>query len=57
MLVIGLLSYILILVILVKVNFYIALGFIVVTSIASNAYLPQLKGYVGNGVFANCLKV
>lgn len=47
MLVIGLLSYIIILMILVKLNFYVALGFIVLTSIVSNAYLPQLKGYVG----------
>ena len=47
MLVFGLLSYILVLVILLKVNTYVALGFIVITSLVSNAYLPQLKGYVG----------
>lgn len=28
-------------------NFYVALGFIIVTSVVFNAYLPQLKGYVG----------
>lgn len=47
MLVFGLLSYILVLVILLKVNTYVALGFIVITSLVSNAYLPQLKGYIG----------
>lgn len=47
MLVFGLLSYILVLVILLKVNIYVALGFVVITSLVSNAYLPQLKGYVG----------
>ncbi|MCM3722878.1 nuclease-related domain-containing protein [Solibacillus isronensis] len=47
MLVFGLLSYILVLVILLKVNTYVAIGFIIVTSLVSNAYLPQLKGYVG----------
>ena len=47
MLVIGLLSYIMLLLILVKVNFYVALGFIIVTTFIFKAYLPQVKGYVG----------
>lgn len=47
MLVLGLLSYIMILVILVNVNLYVALGFIFVTSVVAKVYLPQLKGYVG----------
>lgn len=47
MLVFGLLSYILVIVILLKANTYVALGFIVITSLVSNAYLPQLKGYIG----------
>lgn len=47
MLVIGLLTYIVLLVILLKVDTFVALGFIVVTSLISKAYLPQLKGYIG----------
>ena len=47
MLVIGLLLYIAILLILIKVNVYVALGFIFVTSIIMKNIFPQLKGYIG----------
>lgn len=47
MLLIGLLLYIGIILVLVKLNVYAALGFIFVTSIILNSVFPQLKGYVG----------
>ena len=47
MLVIGLLLYIAILFVLVKLNIYVALGFILVTSVVMKSVFPQLKGYVG----------
>lgn len=47
MLVIGLVSYIVIIYILLNVNVYVALGFIFVTSIVLKSIFPQLKGYIG----------
>ncbi|MBD8033163.1 NERD domain-containing protein [Solibacillus merdavium] len=47
MLIVGLLLYIALLFILLKVNFYVGLGFIFVTSIVFKSIFPQLKGYIG----------
>ena len=47
MAILVLLGYLLILLLLIKWNFYIALGFIALTSIVFKLYFPNIKGYIG----------